>query len=106
MVCTRCQHEIPDHSRFCAFCGATQYAGRRLHRSSTDAKIGGVCGGIAEFMGTDPTLVRRLWAVLAIVPGCLVGGILAYIAAWIIVPMATPVHAPAAATPSHANQTS
>jgi phage shock protein PspC (stress-responsive transcriptional regulator) len=57
-------------------------------RSATDVKIAGVCGGIAEYLGTDPTLVRLVWAVLAVVPGCFVGGVVAYIIAWIIVPKA------------------
>jgi len=68
-----------------------------LTRSSADYKIGGVCGGIAEYLDTDPTLVRVIWAVLAVVPGCFVGGVLAYLAAWIIVPKAPSLAAPAAA---------
>ena len=37
----------------------------RLHKSRRDKKIAGVCGGIAEFLGCDPTLIRVAWAVLA-----------------------------------------
>ena len=49
-------------------------------------KIAGVCGGIAEFMSVDPTAVRVAWAVLSIVPGAIFLGIVAYLAAWMIMP--------------------
>jgi phage shock protein PspC (stress-responsive transcriptional regulator) len=57
----------------------------RLTRSA-DRKIAGVCSGIAEFIDIDPTVVRVVWAVLAIVPGCIVFGVLAYLVAWFIMP--------------------
>ena len=37
----------------------------RIHKSARDRKISGVCGGIAEWLGVDPTIVRIAWAVLA-----------------------------------------
>ena len=37
----------------------------RIHKSSCDKKICGVCGGIAEWLGVDPTIIRIAWAVLA-----------------------------------------
>ena len=37
----------------------------RIHRSTRDRKICGVCGGIAEWLGCDPVIVRLAWAVLA-----------------------------------------
>ncbi len=55
---------------------------KRLYRSR-DRKIGGVCGGIAEYFNMDPTIVRLIWAVLALAYGT---GILAYVLAWIIIP--------------------
>src|SRR5581483_7995913 len=60
--------------------------GRRLLRSTTDSKIAGVCGGIAEYFGVDSTPVRVLWIVLSLIPPVCVAGIIAYIAAWLIVP--------------------
>jgi phage shock protein PspC (stress-responsive transcriptional regulator) len=59
---------------------------RRLTRSLSDKKIAGVCGGLADFFKVDPTLVRVIWAVLAIVPGAIVLGVLAYLVAWFIMP--------------------
>ncbi len=62
---------------------------KRLLRRSASGRVAGVCAGIAEYFDTDVTLVRLVWVVLSIVPGAVVGGVLAYLAAWIIVPDAT-----------------
>jgi phage shock protein PspC (stress-responsive transcriptional regulator) len=64
-------------------------SGRRLTRSIVDRKIGGVCGGIAAYLDVDSTAVRVVWVVLAIVPGCVVMGVLAYFVAWLIMPEPT-----------------
>ncbi len=56
---------------------------KRLYRSKKQRMIGGVCGGVAEYLDTDPTIVRLLWVVGSFFWGL---GILAYLAAWIIVP--------------------
>ena len=48
--------------------------------------IAGVCGGIAEFLGLDATLVRVLYVLLSIVPGTLVGGLIVYIVLWAVIP--------------------
>jgi phage shock protein C len=61
----------------------------RLQRSSTDVKIAGVCAGIAEYFNVDPTIVRLLWAVLTIIPGAIVLGVLAYAVAWLVLPQAS-----------------
>ena len=37
----------------------------RFHKSASDRKNAGVCGGLAEYLGCDPTLIRIAWAVLA-----------------------------------------
>ncbi|MCX6802075.1 MAG: PspC domain-containing protein [Candidatus Diapherotrites archaeon] len=42
-----------------------------------------LCGGVAEYFGIDPTIVRLVWVLLALAGGA---GILLYIIAWIIVP--------------------
>jgi phage shock protein C len=70
------------------------HVGQRLFRSSADRKIGGVCGGLAEFFGVDATLVRLVAVILAIYPGAVVLGIAAYLIAWFIIP-------PAAGVPLH-----
>jgi len=57
---------------------------KKLYRSRKDTKIAGVCGGIAEYFNIDSNIIRLL-AVLTIFFGG--GGIIAYIIAWIIVPL-------------------
>ena len=59
---------------------------RRLTRSVTNRKIGGVCAGFAEYLGVDPTLTRVVCAILAIVPGGIVLGVVCYLVAWFIMP--------------------
>lgn len=56
--------------------------GKRLYRSNNSRMLCGVCGGIGEYFGIDPTLVRLAWALLV----CTGPGILAYFIAAIIIP--------------------
>jgi phage shock protein C len=68
-------------------------------RSSVDGKIAGVCGGIAEYMDVDPTVVRLVWVLITFFTG-VVPGIVAYLVAWMVmpvtpVPVAQPVNAAA-----------
>lgn len=60
---------------------------KRLLLSSSDKKIGGVCGGIAEYMDLDPTLVRLLTVVLALITA-VIPVLVGYVLAWIIIPRA------------------
>jgi phage shock protein C len=62
-------------------------ARRRLFRLPAHGKLGGVCAGIAEYLDADVTLVRVMWVILSIVPGGFIGGIVAYVAAVLIVPV-------------------
>ena len=57
---------------------------RRLYRSRTDSVIGGVAGGVAEYLDVDPSIVRIVWAVLAIITGGIF--FVLYIVMWIVVP--------------------
>ena len=36
----------------------------KIHKSSRDRKLAGVCGGIAEWLGVDPVIIRLIWALL------------------------------------------
>ena len=58
---------------------------RPLRRSSTNRMIAGVCGGIAKWLGWDPTVVRVLY-VLASVFSAAFPGVLAYVILWAVVP--------------------
>jgi phage shock protein C len=69
---------------------------KRLYRRSSAGRVAGVCAGMAEYMDTDVTLIRLLWILLSIVPGAFIGGLIAYVFAWVIMPDATePAEAPA-----------
>ena len=73
----------------------TALAGRRLTRSTADKRVAGVCGGLAEYFGVDATPVRLLWVIFSILGGAVIGGVIAYLLAWLIIPrsMAMPVSA-------------
>ncbi|OLN29385.1 PspC domain-containing protein [Desulfosporosinus metallidurans] len=57
---------------------------KRLYRSSQDKQVGGVCGGLAEYLNLDPSLVRIATILLIFVAGT---GFLAYLVAWFVVPL-------------------
>jgi phage shock protein PspC (stress-responsive transcriptional regulator) len=91
MTCARCTREIDADSAFCRFCGAAtreSSSARRLARLPAEGQIGGVCAGIAAYLNTDVTVVRLAWVILSVVPGAIIGGLLAYAAAWLILPAA------------------
>ena len=56
---------------------------KRLFKSSTDKKVCGVCGGIANYFDVDPTVIRLIWVIFTLVGG---SGLIAYIIAAIIMP--------------------
>jgi len=60
---------------------------RALYRSPSEKMVAGVCGGLADFLGIDVTLVRVLWVVLTLITGG--GGFLAYLALWALLPVGT-----------------
>ena len=62
------------------------YRGTRLTRSVSDRQLAGVCGGLAEYLGVDSTIIRVLSVVLAIYPGALIGGVIAYLIGWFVIP--------------------
>ena len=91
MACSNCGKEIAESSTYCSSCGAKQRqraSHKKLMLSATDSKLAGVCGGIAEYLDVDATVVRLIWVALSVVPGGLVGGAVAYLLAWIIIPKA------------------
>jgi phage shock protein C len=62
-------------------------SGRPLHRSRPHRIIAGVCGGLAEWLGWDPTLVRVLYVVVSVCSAAF-PGILVYIVLWLVMPRA------------------
>lgn len=56
---------------------------KRLYRDENNKVLGGVCGGLANYFGTDPIIIRVIFAVVALAFGT---GLLAYVIMWIAVP--------------------
>ena len=56
---------------------------KTLYKSNRSKMVAGVCGGIGEYFGIDPTIVRLLWVLCCAIGG---SGFLAYVIAAIIMP--------------------
>jgi phage shock protein C len=57
---------------------------KKLYRLRTNKKVAGVCGGIAEYLNQDPTVIRVITAILILSVGI---GLLAYLACWVLIPV-------------------
>ncbi len=98
MYCTNCGTQIGDTDKFCRECAcetkigreanrqsaSANQAPRRLYRVTSEKRIAGVCAGLARYFEVDVTLVRLLVVAGTLCSGGL--GLLAYIAAWIVMP--------------------
>ena len=58
---------------------------KKLYKSNTNKKICGVCGGIAEYLNADPTLIRLAFLLISAIAG---SGIAVYIIAALVMPEA------------------
>jgi phage shock protein C len=57
-----------------------------LHRSRRNRMIGGVCGGLAAWLGWSPSLVRILYVVVSVCSAAF-PGILVYLILWVLMPL-------------------
>jgi phage shock protein C len=88
MFCPQCGKEYSQRVNFCCHCGAAlstpvSTVSKKLARSRTDKKIAGVCGGFANYLDLDVTLIRIVWLMLVFFGGW---GVIGYIIAWIVMP--------------------
>ena len=107
MTCPNCSKNIAIGSKYCYNCGAKQPESgapglspatgspKRLMRSSTDKKLGGVCAGLADYFDMDATIVRLIWLLIVLCGGT---GVLVYIILWIVLPLAPGGVVPSSAT--------
>ncbi|MCF8011199.1 MAG: PspC domain-containing protein [Clostridiales bacterium] len=58
---------------------------KRFARSSHNCMLGGVCGGIGEYFGISPAVIRLSYILISIFSAAF-PGILVYIIAWLIIP--------------------
>ena len=56
---------------------------KKLYRSVADRKVAGVCGGVANYLNMDPTVIRVLWAIISLLG---LFGVIAYIVCAFIIP--------------------
>ncbi len=89
MFCASCGKEFVPPSNFCSACGArgvraAQFTHARLVRPRNPRMIAGVCSGVAIHYGWNLALLRIFFAIAV----CLTSGVglLAYLAAWILIP--------------------
>lgn len=75
----------------------------RLYRVVNGKVIGGVAGGLAEYFGIDPTIIRIIFILLTIMGG---GGVLIYLILWIVVPEKYVIQTPYNTYTPPANQSS
>lgn len=109
MFCNYCGKQLPDDAQLCAYCGknvAGAVSRKRLVRPREGRKIAGVCIGFAEYFDLDVTLVRIVWLLCSLF-GLL--GVVAYGAAWIVMPEAplalnSAPAVPAGSVPSDTNK--
>jgi phage shock protein C len=71
---------------------------RKLYRSETNKMLGGVCAGLGEYFNIDPTIVRLVFVLAALLAG---HGILVYVILWIVIPPApSAINQPITTTPA------
>lgn len=58
---------------------------KRLYRDEKKGKIGGVCQGLGDYFGIDPTIVRLIFLLLLLIPGR-IPILVVYIVLWVVLP--------------------
>ncbi len=61
---------------------------KRLVRSERNKVVGGVCGGLGEYLDIDPTIIRLVFVVFTLAGG---SGVLVYLILWLVMPLGEPL---------------
>jgi phage shock protein C len=61
---------------------------KRLVRSERNKVVGGVCGGLGEYLDIDPTIIRLVFVVFTLAGG---SGVLVYLILWLVMPPGEPL---------------
>ena len=97
-VCTRCgkaicpeESVVIDGKLYCKECAEKiqeeEAHPKTLHRSATNRMLAGVCGGLGEYLGIDPTIIRIIFVLLLFVPKIgILSMLLIYLLLWLIMP--------------------
>jgi phage shock protein C len=64
---------------------------KKLYRERWDKKVAGVCGGLGQYLGIDPTIIRLLMVLVCIFTAVLPLLVL-YIIAWMLIPLGPPTY--------------
>ncbi len=100
-VCTRCgkavcpeDSVVIDGKLYCKECAEKikyeEEHPKTLHRSVRNRMIAGVCGGLGEYFGIDPTIVRIIFVLLVFIPHVGVFTLLLlYVLLWLVMPEGT-----------------
>ena len=93
MNCPSCGQVLKTNESFCSDCGAAikqpkqqskqPLVGKQLMRSKSDRQVAGVCGGVANYLDMDPSIVRILWILFCLAGG---SGVLVYIVMAMLIP--------------------
>lgn len=59
---------------------------KKLYKSNKNRVFSGVCGGLGEYLETDPVVIRLIWVLASIFLGAGILGLIAYFIAALIIP--------------------
>lgn len=92
-VCVKCgkavcaeDSVIIDGKLYCKECGKTigsPGTSKKLYKSRKNKILCGVCGGLADYFGIDPTIIRVIWVLFCLAGG---SGVIAYIILCLVMP--------------------